>query len=166
MPQPINAIPEGFHTVTPLIVLRDAAKAIDFYKRAFGAQQLFRKDRPDGKVMHATIKIGDSVIMLADECDPHPNHERDCTVSPTSINHTTVNLYLYVPDVDVVFNQAVKAGATAVMPVTDMFWGDRMGQLKDPFGHLWAVATQKEIVAPAQLDERAKKFMAAQAKGK
>jgi PhnB protein len=149
----VKEIPKGFHTVTPYLVVTDSARAIDFYKRAFGAEELLRVDGPDGKVAHAEIKIGDSIIMMSDEM---PGWSR----SPQSLGGTAVNIFLYVKDVDQVFNQAVAAGAGITMPVSDMFWGDRYGQVTDPFGHSWSLATHKEDVLPEELRERAKAAMA------
>ncbi len=155
-----SPIPDGYHSVTPLLVIRDAARALEFYKQAFGAQERFRKLQPTGKVLHAEIAIGDSIIKLADECDPHPGHDQRCLAAPTSLKNTPVNLYYYVENVDEVFSRAVHAGATVVMPVADMFWGDRVGQLNDPFGHSWSIATHQEDVSPPQLDERIAKSFA------
>ncbi|MFQ5411051.1 MAG: VOC family protein [Phycisphaerae bacterium] len=150
-----NAIPEGFRTVTPHMTVKDAAAAIEFYKKAFGAEELFRMPGPGGKgVMHAEIKIGDSVIMLNDEfpgCGP---------MAPTSLKGTSVTVHLYVEDADKVFNRAVDAGATPAMPVTDMFWGDRYGGVTDPFGHRWSVATHTEDVSPEECAQRAETFFA------
>ena len=143
----VKEIPKGFHTVTPYLTVTDSARAIDFYKRAFGAEELFRVDAPDGKIAHAEIKIGDSIIML---CDEMPGWGR----SPQSLGGTAVNIFLYVKDVDQVFNQAVAAGAKINMPVDDMFWGDRYGQVTDPFGHSWSLATHKEDVLPEELRKR------------
>ncbi len=159
MAKKVKPIPEGYHTVTPHLVIDGASEAIEFYQKAFNAKLMFREDRPDGKVMHAEMKIGNSVIMLADECAPHPGHEENCAKSPASLKGTTVGLFLYVDDVDAVFNSAVSAGAAAAMPVTDMFWGDRMGGIKDPFGHIWNIATRKEIVPQEEMEKRAKEFM-------
>lgn len=149
----VKEIPKGFHTVTPYLTVTDSARAIDFYKRAFGAEELFRVDAPDGKVAHAEIKIGDSIIML---CDEMPGWGR----SPQSLGGTAVNIFLYVKDVDQVFNQAVAAGARINMPVSDMFWGDRYGQVTDPFGHSWSLATHKEDVLPEELRKRTLAAMA------
>jgi len=150
----IREIPKGFHTATPHLILIDSAQAIDFYKRAFGAEELFRVDGPDGKVGHAEIKIGDSIIMLSDEMP-------GCTLrSPQSLGGTAGDIFLYVKDVDQVFNRAVAAGAKVAMPLTDMFWGDRYGQVTDPFGHSWSLATHKEDVQPEELRKRAKVAMA------
>lgn len=147
-------IPEGFHTVTPYLVVRDAAGAIDFYKKAFGAEELFRLEGLPGKIGHAEIKIGDSIIMLSDEMPGG-----DCR-SPQSLGGTAVNIVLYVKDVDQVFNQAVSAGAKVSMPLADMFWGDRFGQVTDPFGHSWSLATHKEDVPPEELRKRHQAAMA------
>ncbi len=154
MPGQVRPIPQGFHSVTPYLTVNDAARAIDFYKRAFGAQELNRMDAPGGKIGHAEIKIGDSIIMLADEM-PGTN-----TRSPQSVGSTTGGVYLYVENADAVFNQAVSAGAHVEAPLTDMFWGDSYGRLKDPFGHSWSVATHKEDVAPAEMSKRMQEFAA------
>ena len=121
----LTGVPQGYHTITPHLVVRGAREAIEFYKKIFGAEVSFIQERPDGKVMHSEIKIGDSFLMIADECPAHQGHETDCVRSPVDLGGTTANLYLYVNDVGAVFNKAVKNGATALMPVTDMFWGDR-----------------------------------------
>ncbi|MFB3922124.1 MAG: VOC family protein [Terriglobia bacterium] len=150
----VKAIPEGMHTLTPHLVIRGAAKAIEFYKKAFGAQERSVHKIPDGMVMHAELKIGDSTVMLADEFPGAP-----CQAPQTAGTTTTV-LHLYVDDVDSWFNRAASAGATVVMPVMDMFWGDRYGQLKDPFGHLWAIATHKEDVESGEVERRGAAMMA------
>jgi PhnB protein len=134
--------------VTPYLTLNDAARALDFYKRAFAAKEVMRMDGPDGKIGHAEIKIGDSVIMLADEMPGTGSR------SPQSLGGTTGGIFLYVDNADAVFNQAVSAGAQVEAPLADMFWGDRYGRLKDPFGHSWSVATHKEDVAPAEMSKR------------
>jgi len=156
MPGQVRPIPQGFHSVTPYLTLNDTARALDFYKRAFGAEELSRMDTPNGKIGHAEIKIGDSIVMLADEMPGTGNAAR----SPQALNGTTAGIYLYVDNADKVFNQAVSAGAHIEEPLTDMFWGDRYGRLKDPFGHSWAVATHKEDVAPAEMKNRARDFAA------
>ena len=153
MASQIKEIPKGFHSVTPYLTVTDSARAIDFYKRAFGAEELYRVDGPDGKVAHAEIRIGDSIVMLSDEM---PGWSR----SPQSLGGTPVNIFLYVKDVDGVFNRAVVAGAKVAMPVSDMFWGDRYGQVTDPFGHSWSLATHKEDVPLEELRERTKAAMA------
>ncbi len=154
----VPAIPKGYHTVTAHLVVSDANRAIDFYEQAFNASVLDRIDRPDGTVMHAELKIGDSIIMLADECPPHPGHEDNCVCSPETLKGSTVNFFLYVENVDEFVTHAAAAGAKVTMPVTDMFWGDRYGQLKDPFGHFWGVATRIENISMNELKERAKQF--------
>lgn len=156
----VNPIPKDYHSISPILVLRDASKAMDFYQKAFGAKVMFRQDRPDGKLMHAALKIGDSVIMLGEECTPHEGHEEECVRSPQDIKGTTVNLYLYVDDADSVFDRAVKAGAEKMTAVEDTFWGDRMGMLKDPYGHVWSVATHTEDLSHEQMEQRMHEFMA------
>ena len=150
----VKEIPKGFHSVTPGLTVNDGARAIDFYKRAFGAEELFRMEGPDGKIGHAEIKIGDSIIMLSDEMP------QGCCRSPQALGGTPVNIFLYVKDVDKFFSQAVTAGAKVAMPLSDMFWGDRFGQVTDPFGHSWSLATHKEDVPPKELEKRAKEAMA------
>ncbi len=145
----VKPIPEGYHTATPYLVVKDAANAIEFYKKAFGATELMRMTQPDGRVAHAEIKIGDSPIMLADEF-PEMGAR-----SPQALGGSPVSIFLYVEDVDALANQAVAAGAKVLMPVQDQFWGDRYGKLADPFGHLWSVATHKEDVAPEEVKKRA-----------
>ena len=153
MPNAAKPIPAGYHSVTPYLVVSDAARAIDFYQRAFGAKQTVRMDGPDGKIGHAELKIGDSFIMLADEM------AQGGARSPRSLGGTTVGIFLYVPDVDSAFKQAVSAGAKAEVPVADMFWGDRYGKLTDPFGHSWSLATHKEDVSPEEMKKRMKQAM-------
>jgi PhnB protein len=151
----VKPIPEGYHSVNPDLVVKNGAKAIEFYKKAFGAREMYRKMTPDNKLMHAALRVGDSVIMLADECDPHPGHDENCVRAPSSIKGTSVNLFLYVDNADNVFKQAVSLGARSIKPVEDMFWGDRMGMLIDPFGHFWSIGTHVEDVGPAEIDRRA-----------
>lgn len=141
----VRPIPEGFHTVTPHLVVKDSNAAIAFYTKAFGAKELFRMPGPDGKIMHAEIMIGDSHVFLADEFPDMGS----CAPSGSS----PVTIHLYVPDVDAVHAQAVAAGATAPMPVMDMFWGDRYGKVVDPFGHHWSIATHKQDLTPEQMAE-------------
>jgi PhnB protein len=150
----VKPIPDGYHTATPYLVVDNAVAAIDFYKKAFGAKEVMRMDAPGGKVGHAEIKIGDSLIMLADEMPGSGNR------SPKSLGGSAVGIMLYVQDVDTVFKQATAAGAKAEMPVADQFWGDRYGKLRDPFGHSWSIATHKEDVAPEEMGKRAKEAMA------
>ncbi len=155
-----KAIPQGFHSVTPYLTLNDAARAIDFYKRAFGAQEVTRMDGPGGKVMHAEIRIGDSIIMLGDEMPGMGNK------SPQSLGGTGSGVLLYVENVDSVYNQAISAGGTVESQPSDMFWGDRYGRLKDPFGHSWAIATHIEDVAPVEMQKRMQEMMAKMAQQK
>ena len=150
---PVKPIPTGFRTVTPYLVVNDAAAAIDFYKRAFGAKEISRMEGPPGKIGHAELKIGDSMIMLGDEM---PGSAR----SPHSLGGSPMGLMLYLKDVDAVFNQATSAGAKVDMPVADMFWGDRYGKLTDPFGHSWSLATHKEDVSHEEMAARMKEAMA------
>lgn len=142
-------IPEGYHSITPYLYLRDATRAIEFYKEVFGAKELFRMDAPGGKIGHAEIKIGDSHIMLADECT-----DADAR-SPQAIGGSPVGLLLYIEDVDAVTESALAAGAKLLEPLEDKFYGDRMGKLEDPFGHIWAIATHMEDVSPEELQKRA-----------
>lgn len=150
-PQPI---PEGYHSLNPYLAVDDAAEAIEFYKQAFGAKERLRMDGPNGTIGHAELEIGDSVFMLADPM-PQSNY-----TPPKELGGTSTGLLLYVEDVDTVFQRAVDAGATVTMPVENMFWGDRFGQLTDPFGHGWQVATHVEDVPPEEMAERAKAAMA------
>jgi PhnB protein len=150
-----KAVPDGYRTVTPYITVKGAAKAIDFYTRAFGAREGERMTAPDGKsVMHTEIKIGDSMVMLSDEFPQMGSR------SPQTLGGTTGSIFLYVPDVDAAFKRAVDAGAKAIMPPTDMFWGDRFGKLADPFGHEWAMATHKEDLGPEEIRKRGAAAMA------
>jgi len=142
---PVKPIPEGYHSITPYLIIKGASAAIDFYRKAFGATELFRMPDPSGKgVAHAEIKIGDSPIMLADE---QPQLYR----SPLSLGGTPVSLMLYVEDVDKIFPQAVAAGAKVVKPVQDQFYGDRSGTLQDPFGHQWTIGTHKKDVSSEEM---------------
>jgi PhnB protein len=148
-------IPEGYSTVTPYLVFDDAASAIDFYKTAFGAKERMRMEAPGGKIGHAEIEIGDSIVMLADA------FPQSTTKPPSELGGTTASVFLYVEDVDAVVQRAVDAGGTITMEVADQFWGDRFGSLNDPFGHSWSIATHVEDVPPDQMAERAKEAMAA-----
>jgi PhnB protein len=149
-----KAIPEGYHTVTPYLSVKNAGQAIELYKKAFGAVEKERMPGPDGRIMHAEIQVGDSMVMLSEE-DP----QRSC-LSPASLKATTGSLFLYVPDVDAAFKRATEAGCTVVMPVADMFWGDRFGQVEDPSGHRWGLATHKEDLTPEEIGKRAQAFFA------
>jgi len=146
----VKAIPEGYNTVTPYLIIEGAAEAIEFYKKAFGAIELFRFPAPEGKIGHAEIKIGDSPIMLA---DAYPNMGYK---DPKSIGGSPVSLMIYIEDVDTVFNRAVAGGATVKEAVTNKFYGDRSGSLIDPFGHVWHVATHMEDVPMEEMEKRAK----------
>jgi len=151
-------IPDGFHTITPHIVVSDPDEAIEFYKKALGAQEKGRFNAPDGKsVMHAELKIGDSIVMLGSE------HPPQC-LSPKSRGGTSVSLYLYFENADAAFDRAVKAGCTVKMPMTDQFWGDRYGQVEDPFGHQWGFATHKQDLSHEQIAANAKVFFEKMAK--
>jgi PhnB protein len=148
-------IPEGYHTVTPYLTLDDASEAIEFYKKAFGAKERVRMEAPDGKIGHAELEIGDSLVMLADA------FPQTTTRPPSELGGTSAGVFLYVEDVDAVVKQAEDAGATITMEVADQFWGDRFGSVKDPFGHSWSIATHVEDVSPDEMAERAKEAMAA-----
>jgi PhnB protein len=149
-PNRIKAIPDGYHTLTPHLVVKGASQAIEFYKKAFGAEELGRMPGPDGKsLMHAELQIGDSRLFLVDEFP-----EMDCR-GPQTIGGTPVTIHIYVEDVDTAFSKAVAAGAQVRMPLADMFWGDRYGVLADPFGHAWSLATHKEDLTPEEIATRA-----------
>lgn len=153
MAKSVKPIPEGCHTVIPYLMVRGAADAIEFYKKAFGAQEICRMAMPGGNIMHAEIKIGDSLIFLGDECPT-------MMFSPASLGGTSVSIHLYVENVDAAHERAVKAGATSQMPPQDMFWGDRYTKLVDPFGHSWGIATHIEDVSAEEMDRRAQAFCA------
>lgn len=155
----VNAIPQGYHSVTPYLVVDDAGRAIEYYKQVFKAKETVRMAGPGGKIGHAELKIGDSMIMLSDEMPGSGNR------SPKSLGGSPVSIFLYVEDVDSTFNEAVKAGAKGDSPPQDMFWGDRFGHLTDPFGHLWAIATHIEDVTPEEMKKRSEAFMAQMAQG-
>ncbi|MBL8799639.1 MAG: VOC family protein [Planctomycetia bacterium] len=146
----VKPVPEGYHTVTPYLIVHDAARALAYYRQAFNAQELMRMDSPGGKIGHAEIKIGDSPIMLADE---HPEMGYR---APKVLGGTPVSICLYVDDVDALFQQAVAAGGTVQRPVQDQFYGDRSGTLTDPFGHVWTISTHKEDLTPEEMDRRMK----------
>jgi PhnB protein len=150
----VKPIPEGYHSVTPYLAVDDAAKAIEYYKAAFGATERVRMNGPDGTVGHAEIQIGDSLIMLS---DPMPDSS---TTAPRELGGTTSSVFLYVEDVDAVVQKAVDGGAIIKTEVEDQFWGDRFGTIEDPFGHIWSVATHVEDVSPEEIEERAKAAMA------
>ena len=157
---PVKPVPEASHTVTPSLCIKGADQALAFYQKVFGAQVLMRMPSPDGKVMHAEIKIGDSLVFVSDEFPEMPGSCR----APETLKGSTGGLYLYVPDADSTFDRAVKAGAKVLMPLADMFWGDRFGQIRDPFGHIWSLATHKEDLTPEQISQRQQAFFAASTK--
>ena len=149
----VRPIPEGYHSVTPALLVRGAAEAIDFYTRAFGARELGRMPAPDGqRIWHAELQIGDARLMLADEFPEMGGH------APESLGGTPVSLHLYVEDADAVIQRAVNAGATVIQSPLDAFWGDRYGRIKDPFGHEWSVATHIEDVSEEEMRQRAEVF--------
>ena len=148
-------IPEGYHTVTPYLTLDDAAAAIEFYKSAFGAKERMRMEAPGGKIGHAELEIGDSLVMLADA------FPQSTTQPPRELGGTTGGVFMYVEDVDAIVKRAVENGATVTMEVADQFWGDRFGSVTDPFGHSWSIATHVEDVPPEEIEERAKAAMGA-----
>jgi uncharacterized glyoxalase superfamily protein PhnB len=151
--------PTGYHSITPALVVRDAPKAIDFYKEAFGAQEITRMPGPDGKIMHAEIKIGDSVIMLGEENADWGN------LSPLSTKGNPGSLHIYVDDADAVYDKALRAGAKVKMPLEDAFWGDRYGKVTDPFGHEWGIATRIKDLTPEQMQKAGEEWMAQFAQG-
>jgi PhnB protein len=154
MPNPVKPIPDDFHSLTPALVCRNAAQAIDFYKKVFGATELVRMPGPDGKIMHAELQIGDSRFFLGEPMTKAPA----AAPEPGAIN--LMSIYLYVEDVDAVFGRAVAAGARVDMPLQDMFWGDRSGRITDPYGQQWGIATHKEEVAPEEMRRRRDAFFA------
>lgn len=145
----VKPIPRGYHVITPSLVVRGADRAIAFYKSAFGAREKLRMPGPDGKVMHAELQIGDSIVMLADEFPEMGSR------SPQSVGGASSSLLVYSKDVDGLFQRAVAAGATVQMPLTDMFWGDRWAKVVDPFGHEWQLATRRENLTPKEMAKRA-----------
>jgi PhnB protein len=150
----VKPIPEGYHSLTPYLAVEDAAKAIDFYKEAFGAEELLRMPGEDGKIAHAELQIGDSKLMLS---DPFPQSQ---VRPPSERGGPTASIFLYVEDVDATFDQAQSAGAEVETELQDMFWGDRFGTLVDPFGHVWSIATHKEDLSEEEIAERSKAAMA------
>jgi PhnB protein len=153
----VKKVPEGYHSITPYLIIKGATAAIDYYKKVFGATERMRMDGPAGTIGHAELVIGDSTVMLADEY-PDMGHR-----SPKSIGGTPVSLVLYLDDVDAVFKRAVDAGARSVRPVENQFYGDRMGTLEDPFGHMWSIATHVEDVPPEEMKRRADEMAKQQA---
>jgi PhnB protein len=153
----VKPIPDGYRSVSPYLAVDDAAEAIEYYKAVFRAKERVRMDAPDEKVSHAELEIGDSLVMLSDS---FPQSE---TRPPSELGGTSAGIFLYVEDVDAVVKRAVDAGATVTMEVADQFWGDRFGSIKDPYGHVWSIATHVEDVPPEEMAERAKAAMAAMA---
>ena len=153
MAKQAQAVPEGYHSVTPSIVVAGAEKAIEFYKKALGAEELMRFPGPDGTIMHAEIRIGDSVVMLGDEMPDQGGGK-----SPKSYGGTPVSFFLYGENVDAAWKRAVDAGAKPIMPVADQFWGDRMGCLEDPFGHRWWLAQHMQDLTPEEIQKAAESF--------
>ena len=153
MNQAVRPIPEGFHSVTPHLVCEGAARAIDFYRQAFGAVEIDRMPGPGGKIMHASLRIGDSMLML---CDDFPEYG---SRGPLALQGSAVVIHLYVPDADAVWERALTAGGKPLMPLDDAFWGDRYGQLVDPFGHRWAIATHLRDMTPQEIQDEMAKAM-------
>jgi PhnB protein len=150
----VKPVPEGYHTVTPYLVVDDATAAIEYYKKAFRATERVRMPTPDGRIGHAELEVGDSLVMLS---DPFPQAS---TQPPKQLGGTSASVFMYVEDVDAVVKRAVDAGGTIKMEVADQFWGDRFGTVADPFGHVWSIATHVEDVAPDEMAKRAKAAMA------
>ena len=150
----VKPVPEGYHTAAPYLAVESAADAIEFYKKAFGAKERVRMEAPGGGIAHAEVQIGDSIVMLS---DPFPQAS---TKPPKELGGTSASVMLYVEDVDALAKQAVDAGATVLMEVSDQFWGDRFGSVQDPFGHSWGIATHVEDLSPEEIAERAKAAMA------
>jgi len=150
MSKSVKPIPDGFHTLTPYVIVKGAAEALEFYKKAFGAEELFRMPGPDGKTIgHAEFKIGDSIVMISDECLEFGAQ------SPQTLKGTPVSFMVYVKDADTAFQRAVDAGAKVIRPLENQFYGDRTGTVSDPFGHTWSIGTHVEDVAPEELEKRA-----------
>ena len=150
-----SPVPEGQHTISPHLTVKGAPQAIEYYKKAYGATEVHRSLGPGGLIMHAALKVGDSMFFLNDEM-PMPDGGK----SPFAFGGTAVTINLYVPDADKIYKQALAAGAKETLPIADQFWGDRYGIVTDPFGHKWAIATRKEDLTPAEMDKRGKEFMA------
>ena len=157
MPTPVRPIPEGYHSISPALTCKDAARAIEFYKSVFGATEIMRMPGPGGVIMHAELRIGDSVIFLNDEIP-------GMTAGLSGSSSNPVYLFLYTEDVDSIYNRAVSMGSKVVMPLENMFWGDRYGKFNDPFGHSWGVATHVEDVAPEEMTRRQAEWTAKMAK--
>jgi PhnB protein len=149
----VQPVPEGYHTITPYLAVDDASAAIDFYQRAFGAKERVRMPGPGDAIMHAELEIGDSLVMLS---DPFPQAS---TRTPKELGGTSVNIFVYVDNIDELYKQAIDAGASSLMEPDDMFWGDRFGSVQDPFGHSWTIATHIEDVAPEEMEKRSQAWM-------
>ena len=158
MPEQVKAVPPGFHTLTPHLVVRNAERVLDFYKKAFGAEVLHVAHMPDGRVMHASLRIGDSMLMLNDE---FPDYG---TLSPLSTGGSAVTIHIYTDNVDAAFNRAVSAGAQVKMPLADQFWGDRYGVVADPFGHKWSLGAHIKDMSPEEMQREQDRAMAAMKK--
>lgn len=150
-----DAIPQGFSSITPHLVIKDCENALEFYKKAFGSQEIYRSKMPDGRIMHAMIQIGNSFVMMTDE---FPDMG---AVGPNTLGGTSTALQIYTEDADKLFKQAIDAGAIQIMPIADMFWGDRYGQIQDPYGHRWAIATHTRDVSPEEMEKAAKEMFSA-----
>jgi PhnB protein len=155
----VKPIPEGFSTVTPYMTVSNCVEAIEFYGKAFGATQISRMEGPGGSTMHAEIRVGDSIVMMTDE------NAQFGMLSPLTLGNNTGSLHLYVDDVDAAFKKALDAGCEVIAPLMDMFWGDRFGKVKDPFGHGWSLASKKELLTAEQISERAAEAMKQMAEG-
>src|SRR5438128_7391825 len=158
MPEPVKAVPAGFHTLTPHLTVRDADKALEFYKNALGAEVLHVARMPDGKVMHAGLRLGDSMLMLNEEFPEYGG------LSPLSVGGTGVTIHIYTEDVDAAFNRALSAGAEVKMPLMDQFWGDRYGIVADPFGHKWSLGAHIKDMSPEEMQREQDRAMAAMKK--
>ena len=156
-----KGVPAGFHTLTPSMVVKDARKAIDFFKRAFGAEEIDVMTGPDGRVMHAEIRLADSILMMGEENPAWPQFK-----SAETLGGSPISLHLYVADVDAAFKRALDAGAKADMPVQDMFWGDRYGKVRDPFGHVWGLATRVKEMTKEEVARAGREWMAKMAESK
>lgn len=155
MAKAVKPVPEGYHTVTPYLVVKDAKRALEYYRKAFGAETKMSMPSPDGRVMHAEMRIGDSMVFVSDE---FPDMAPQIRAPESTGGMVTGSIFLYVPDVDAVVKRAVGAGARVTMPVADMFWGDRFGKVADPFGHHWGIATHKEDVTPQEMEKRSAEY--------
>ena len=156
-----KGVPAGFHVLTPSMVVKDARKAIDFFKRAFGAEEIDVMTGPDGRVMHAEIRFGDSILMMGEENPAWPQFK-----SAETLGGSPISLHFYVADVDAAFKRALDAGAKADMPVQDMFWGDRYGKVRDPFGHVWGLATRVKEMTKEEVARAGREWMAKMAEAK